>query len=61
MDRRNDVEGPSSQGASPTVDLPSEWLTTFWEEPMPDFVSIIRRHRDDAEPADQEAEDADGT
>jgi excisionase family DNA binding protein len=27
--------------------VPSEWQKTFWGGPMPDFVSIIRRQRDE--------------
>ena len=27
------------------VQLPSEWGTTFWGGPMPDFVGIIRQQR----------------
>lgn len=28
-----------------TVESPPEWQATFWGGPMPDYVSIIRRHR----------------
>jgi excisionase family DNA binding protein len=31
--------------ASDTVELPEEWRHTFWGGPMPDFVSILRRQR----------------
>lgn len=32
---------------SETLPLPSEWQRTFWGAPMPDFVAIIRRQRDE--------------
>ena len=28
-----------------TVELPSEWRTTFWGGPMPDVVAAVRRTR----------------
>ena len=33
--------------SSDTVPLPPEWEETFWGGPMPDWVSIIRRQRDE--------------
>ena len=32
---------------SDTLPLPPEWQKTFWGGPMPDFVHIIRRQRDE--------------
>lgn len=29
------------------LDLPEAWRTTFWGEPMPDWVSILRGQRDE--------------
>lgn len=31
--------------AADTVELPEEWRDTFWGGPMPDFLSILRRQR----------------
>jgi excisionase family DNA binding protein len=28
-----------------TIELPSQWRTTFWGGPMPDVVAILRRQR----------------
>ncbi len=33
----------AARRASGTVDLPPEWLKTFWGGPMPDFVGALRR------------------
>lgn len=33
--------------ASTTTPLPPQWRRTFWGDPMPDFVSIIRRQREE--------------
>ncbi len=27
--------------------LPPAWRTTFWGDPMPDWVTLIRTHRDE--------------
>jgi len=35
----------AARRASGTVDLPPEWLKTFWGGPMPDFVGALRRSR----------------
>jgi hypothetical protein len=62
MDEILDVAIPPSEPSSAPVDLPAEWLATFWGGPVPDVVSIIRRHRDAAaEPAERGADDADRT
>jgi excisionase family DNA binding protein len=29
------------------LELPSTWRTTFWGEPMPDWVAILRNQRDE--------------
>ena len=34
----------ADDGTSP---LPEEWKTTFWGAPMPDWVKILRRQRDE--------------
>jgi excisionase family DNA binding protein len=32
---------------SDTLPIPPEWQKTFWGGPMPDFVQIIRRQREE--------------
>lgn len=29
------------------MDLPAGWRTTFWGEPMPDWVAVLRAQRDE--------------
>jgi excisionase family DNA binding protein len=33
--------------ASDTLELPEEWRRTFWGGPMPDFLSILHRQREE--------------
>lgn len=32
---------------SDTVELPEDWRRAFWGGPMPDFLAILRRQRDE--------------
>lgn len=40
-----DLDAMADRGAR--LPLPPEWETTFWGAPMPDFLDILRRQREE--------------
>jgi excisionase family DNA binding protein len=41
-----DLEAAMSPDAD-RLPLPAAWRTTFWGDPMPDWVALVRAHRDE--------------